>query len=227
MDTYLFSKVVFKVIKSPAMRWELNKKFPQLFFAPHMRLDEYSLFKELCRGRKVVLEYGSGGSTIYLLKENKDVFSVESNPDFYGYMNSIRFIKRELEKRLHYSYIDLGPTNQWGKPLTKENHMNWGAYYSKVWNDINAAKTKIDIIFIDGRFRVCCCLFSILKVIEYGWKDIVFIIHDFWRRNQYHVVLKFLQEIKSSNSLAAFKLRDDIDMNEVNQMLQEYALVTQ
>lgn len=224
---YPLTKVVFKLIKDSSSRWNLKKNYPQAFFLPHMKPEEYSLFKELSRNKKVFLEYGSGGSTIYLLKNNKEVFSVESNPEFFDFMNSVGLVKRSLNKKLHYTFVDLGPTNKWGKPITSEQAIEWSAYYTKIWDSIDTNKQKVDVIFIDGRFRVSCCLYSILKVLEYKWADTIFTIHDFWRREQYHVVLKFLDEVKSSRNLASFKIKENINILEVQQMLQDHALVTQ
>jgi hypothetical protein len=51
-------------------------------------------------------------------------------------------------------------------------------------------------------------------------------MHDFWRREKYHVVLEFLQELESSTDLAAFKLKENINTGRVQQMINEYALVT-
>jgi hypothetical protein len=221
----LFSRAVFKVIKSPAIRWQLKKSFPETFFSPHMKPVEFSLFKEICNDKKNILEYGSGGSTIYLLKNKKNVFSVESNPEFFEFMNLIPLVKRSIDNNLHFSFIDLGFTNKWGKPITPEKSNNWPAYYTDIWNKIDSYNNKLDVIFIDGRFRVSCCLYSILKIMQYNWKDTFLLIHDFWSRERYHIVLNFLQEIKSERNLACFKLRDKVDVNEVKEKLQEYALI--
>ena len=223
MLAYFFSKAVFKIIRSPKIRWNLSKAFPAIFFSPRMTWDEYLLFKKICRSKKVFLEYGSGGSTIYLLRKNKKIFSVESNPEFYSYMNSIPLVKKSLNKNLSYGLVDLGPTNKWGKPLSKENSDTWSDYYMNVWKSIDPVKDKVDVIFIDGRFRVCCCLYSLLKVVEYNWKDTVFIIHDFWRREKYHEVLEFLEEVKSSSNLASFKLKANLNVEQVIEKMPEYA----
>ncbi len=220
----LLSKAVFKVIKNPELRWKLKQRLPSVFFHPHMEQHEYSLFREISSNKTTFLEYGSGGSTIYLLKKKKDVFSVESNPEFYNYMNSIDLVRKSQDKNLHYQLIDLGATNQWGKPLSDEKSSDWSAYYSKIWEQIDPAVDKLDLIFIDGRFRVSCCLFSILKLKEYNWKDPLIVMHDFWRRKHYHVVLNFLQEIQTAQNLACFRLKDDIDVAAVRAALHDYAL---
>lgn len=229
MDSYYFSKVIFKLFKivnNPDRKWDIMRKFPVLFFYPHMERKEYFLFKELCKDKKVFLEYGSGGSTIYLLKKNKTVFSVESNRDFYNYMCSIKFIKEALNSNLNYRFVNIGPTNKWGKPLSDEYSENWPKYYEQVWQEIDPVIHQVDVIFIDGRFRVCCCLYSILKVVEYNWRNTVFVIHDFWRREKYHVVLDFLQEVKTTENLASFRIKHNINIDDLKERLEKHALVT-
>lgn len=227
MDTYFLSKAVFKIIKSPSTRWKLKKAVPGIFFTPHMKQDEFEFFRQVCKNNNVFLEYGSGGSTIYLLNKQKTIYSVESNPEFLKFMTSIELVKKSLNDRLYYEYIDLGATNQWGKPIDTEASYTWDAYYKKIWEKIELGKKQVDVIFIDGRFRVCCCLYSVLKLLEHNWKNTTLLIHDFWRRKEYHSVLEFLEEIKSVRNLAHFKLRKNIDRERITEVLMANALVTQ
>jgi protein O-GlcNAc transferase len=195
MINYLFAKYFLKMIREPDKKWEWIKKYPKLLFLPHMEFEEYLLFKDLCKNKKVFIEYGSGGLTIHLLKSGKEVFTVESNGAFHNLMNSLNLVQKAEGRSLHSVFIDLGPCDQWGKPLTVEKESEWSRYYSEVWQHINPQRSKVDVVFIDGRFRVACCLYSILKVVEYGWKDTLFLVHDFWRRKHYHEVLRFLMNI--------------------------------
>src|SRR5688572_22667382 len=103
MSPSLFTKVIFKLLtifRMSEYKWQLKRKFPKIFFQPHMEIKEFLLFKKFCRNKKVVLEYGSGGSTIYLLTKNKIVYSVESNLEFYRYMNSIKMVSRSNSNNL-------------------------------------------------------------------------------------------------------------------------------
>ena len=225
----LFAKLAFKALTLFRMgeyKWKLKRRFPKIFFQPHMEIKEYLLFKKVCKNKKVVLEYGSGGSTIYLLKKNKIVYSVESNLDFYKYMNSIDMVKTSQDNNLKFSFVDIGPTNEWGKPLQDEKSGEWQAYYKQIWHVIKADNTKVDVVFIDGRFRVSCCFYSMMKVMENGWNDTIFIIHDFWRRKKYHVILPFVQETQSSKNLAVFKIRSDVNVKELKAMLEDYQFAT-
>jgi protein O-GlcNAc transferase len=227
MFDFLFAKYVLKMAPTPEKKWALKRKYPRQLFTPHMTMREYLLFEQLCKDKKVFLEYGSGGSTIYFLKNHKSVYTVESNEEFYHLMNSVQLVQRSKGQLLHSKFIDLGTCNQWGKPLTSEKESEWPRYYREIWEDIHPEETTVDVVFIDGRFRVCCCLYSILKVMEYGWKDTLFLFHDFWRRKKYHVVLKFLNEYKSKADLAAFKVKDTINLSEVRGMIGEYATASQ
>jgi hypothetical protein len=222
MIKYIFAKGLAKVINHPKSEWTLKRKYPNVFFIPHMFLKEYLLFKSLCKGKSVFVEYGSGGSTIYLLKEGKQVFSVESNPEFYKYMNTIKPIQEANGKSLHYMFIDVGTSNKWGKPYRLEKKDEWHRYYMEVWDYINPQKIKVDAIFIDGRFRICCILYAILKVVEYSWQNTLFIIHDFWDRKQYHIVLKYLNESKSALRLGSFTVKDHVNVEEIKGLIHQH-----
>lgn len=217
------AKKLFQRFKKSSVKWKLCRKLPSIFFFPHMELDEYILFNKMSLKKKIILEYGSGGSTIQFIKSKKKVYSVESNPDFYKYMNSITLVKKATEKSLFLKFINLGDTDSWGRPLSLERKENWPDYYSEVWKDIVLNENKVDVVFIDGRFRVCCCVYSIIKILENNWKETIFMIHDFWNRKEYFVLLKFLDEIESKSRLGVFAIKKDINIHEINSILPQYS----
>ncbi len=220
---FILTKKLFKRFISPSLKWKLCKNFPSLFFFPHMKVDEYLLFNKITDKTKVVLEYGSGGSTIQFIKQKKKIYTVDSNPDFYRYMRSIGMVKKAIGKSLFLKLIDLGNTDTWGRPVSLERKENWHRYYTEVWNDIIQNENKVDIIFIDGRFRISCCAYSILQVLENNWKETVFMIHDFWNREEYKVLLNFLDEIESKSRLGVFTVKTDIDIDELKSTIQKYS----
>jgi|SRR5450432_1930938 len=207
-------------------KWDLNRKYPGTFFYPHLFKDEIPLFYNVIEKPKVILEYGSGGSTIQLLRLHKKLFSVDSNPEFFKMMSSLDILKSNIiQNNLVYKFIDLGPTDTWGNPAGEEFQSQWHEYYESIWSDIEKSKSKIDLIFIDGRFRVNCCLYSILKLYESDMMDCIIMIHDFWNRKEYHIVLRFLDEQTSRLNLGIFKIRKDINLEDVRKMLLEYSLI--
>lgn len=226
MIQFLFSKIFFKVFKRPFYKWKLCRSFPYIFFSPFMTFGEYLFFDRLCYSKKVILEYGSGGSTLYFIKRKKQVYSVESNPEFYKYMNSIGRVRNSKGNSLFLRYVDVGETNSIGKPLSMEKENNWNKYYAEIWNKILSDRKEIDIIFIDGRFRVSCVAYSLIKVLENKMREPIFLIHDFYDRKQYHIVLKFLNEIECKSRLGAFSLKKDINIDEVKDVLVRYEKIS-
>ncbi len=220
-------KKFFKKINNPSLEWNFCQKFPALFFFPHMKFNEYYLFKKISRNKKVVLEFGSGGSTINFLKAKKKVYSVESNPKFYKYMKSIRLINEAINKSLVLKFIELGETDQWGSPVLIKSNANVISYYSEIWKDINLNKQNVDLIYIDGRFRVCSCIYSILQLLKNDRTGTTIMIHDFWNRKEYHILLKFLTEIKSKSRLGCFIIKKEIDIKEAEDVLNEYSASSQ
>lgn len=188
-----------------------------------MRLREYLLFCTLCKNRRVFVEYGSGGSTIHLLGKQRKVFSVESNPDFYNLMSGLDIVKKNAGGLLTYRYVNLGPTDGWGVPQTPEQPHYGPDYYAGIWKEVARLNENVDAVFIDGRYRVSCCLYSILQVLEHNHSDTLFIFHDFWGRQRYHVVLEFLEEYKSTATLGSFKLKKNISPAQVKEKLAEFA----
>ena len=210
----------------PSIRWKLSKHFPSLFFYPHMKSQEYLLFKSIPYKGAVILEFGSGGSTVHFLKQAKKTYSVESNFTFYKYMKSIFLIKKACKKSLFLKFVSIGDTDTWGRPVSGEKKANWRSYYSDIWKEIILKESKVDIIFIDGRFRVSCCLYAVLQVLELNWEQPVFVVHDFIDRKEYYVLLEFLDEVECKHRLSVFTMKKDIEICDVKAALDTHAHMT-
>ena len=227
MTPTIFTKIVFKactILKRKDWRWKLKQKFPVLFFLPHMRRVEFQLFKKTMAAPKMVLEYGSGGSTIYMLSKGKTVFSVESNEAFYKYMNTISLVKKALNQKLFFFFANLGNTNEWGRPMANGEQQSSANYYASVWDRIDPSLCKVDAVFIDGRYRVACCLYTVFKLLRFEWTDTKVVIHDFWRRQHYHVVLEFLDEVASAKDLAVFQIKRNVNTAKLRAIIEQHEL---
>lgn len=106
---------------------------------PFIHFLEPRLHKDL-----VIFEYGSGNSTIWFSKKVKHVVSVEHHPGWYY---KIKKKVRNLSN-VHYILKDLGS----------------GEYQ----NEILKYSNTFDIIIIDGRQRVKCCINSLEALKEDG-----------------------------------------------------------
>lgn len=185
----------------------MNNKILQ----PAMSFDEIKLFKKIIKDSNYYIEFGSGGSTYTVLElTNAEIFSVESDLFWINELKTNDLIKKSNEnERLHFHYIDIGVVEEWGYPINDDKIEDFYKYSSDIFN--NVIKDKVDTVFIDGRFRVACTLKSIIEL----HNNPTIIIHDFINRKGYHSVLKYLDIIDSVDTLYVFKVKKNININDV------------
>jgi len=114
---------------------------------------------------------------------------------------------------LNLSYCDVGPIGDWGVPVSYDKAENFDAYTDWVWQQgINP-----DIVLIDGIFRICCFLTSLLHA-----KKGTFLIFDDYKNNQYyHCVEQFLKPQQYCGKQAIFVVPEK---NKVNISLLKSAI---
>ena len=66
---------------------------------------------------------------------------------------------------------------------------------------------------IDGRFRVACTLKLILECHKNS--DLKILIHDFWDREEYHVVLRYLDIVDKADTIGLFSIKEPVDLESV------------
>jgi len=157
---------------------------------PYMTNDEIvDLVSYLTRDTEM-LEIGGGNSTIFLSKLVKRLVTIEHNLEW----------SKTIENRIKNSKIDW--TLHVVEPNWSQIHPFQPAENGQFDNYVNFISTlddnQFDVILVDGRDRVRCTLQSIPKL----KKDGVILIHDFWNREKYHVLLdnNELELIVDSNS---------------------------
>jgi len=199
---------------------KIDKTLPRaMFYSFIMSPKEKALFDKKVKNSRYYLEFGMGGSTFRVLqKSDAKVYSIDSSTEWISLMQEYRQI-RSMEKkgRLSLFHVDIGPTREWGRPVGDSNMEKFPDYSSKIFNLID--KEAVDTILIDGRFRVACTLRTILEC--YQNKNLQIIIHDFWNREEYHVVLKYIDSIEKADSLGVFKIKNNIDLKAIS---EEYDL---
>jgi protein O-GlcNAc transferase len=182
--------------------------------------DELAIFDSLLRGAKKVLEYGCGGSTaLAALHKHLHVFGVESDPAWLRKVEAHPdIISASASGRFLLNYVSIGPTKKWGKPLNEDFRHNWPLYSRIPWSN----QSDYDFIFVDGRFRVACVLHAVLNAPT----DALIVVHDFWDRSDYHVVLPFLDWKQSCRTLGVFQRRREIDRDYVTTLIEKYQYVS-
>lgn len=195
---------------------ETNVRLPIL-----MTENERELFVKSISESKEYLEFGSGGSTFIVLRTTKaNVVSIESDINWINHMRDNKTIFEEEQFcRLKFVHIDIGEISSMGMPKDKSKIETYPKYSEEIFKILDKNKIdKIDTILIDGRFRVACTLNTILNCN----KNTKIIIHDFFNREEYHIVLNYLDIIEKADTLGIFKLKENINKDEISKLIEQY-----
>lgn len=170
--------------------------WPELSFP----LEEMQLVRCVYDSAHIILEYGSGGSTILASEQPaKLVFSVESDHAW-----AIR-LQHEIDLRnlpspaLVY-HVDIGPTGNWGRPLGPEAWTRFHRYPLAIWDE--PFFRQPDVVLIDGRFRPACLMAVLLRT----QKPVTVLFDDYTERPAYHSVEAFLKPKETVGRMAVFEV---------------------
>lgn len=157
-------------------------------------LDKLLFYKYLDKARHY-MEFGSGGSTYHAsIRPNvKSICTVESDLEW------IQLLKSKIaHPSIQYNYIDIQALpRSLGYP-----GKNCNAIHMKKYSDVKVP-SETDLVLIDGRFRVACCL----KLIGQINDDCIVIFDDFLDRKQYHVVLDYFTIVEQTENKSLVVLR--------------------
>ena len=150
-----------------------------------------------CTDAQVVLEYGSGGSTVVAAEAGAEVWSVESDADWAAGMAEW-FAQNPANVHLHHA--DIGPTRDWGYPVDDSRFRAWPDYALKVW-DMPEFKHP-DVVLVDGRFRLGCFLTVAYRII----RPVRLYFDDYLSRPAYHKAEVIARPTKMIGRMARFDL---------------------
>ena len=137
----------------------------------------------------VVLEYGSGESTLIIQNLVKKLTSIEHNMDWYKDIKSK--ISNNVDIFLCEPDLPYLEGNDDGDYETFKTYINKGLEYG-----------PYDLVYIDGRARVGCAL----KIIPKLKTNALVFIHDFVR-SEYQQILKIYDLVEIVDTMAKLKLK--------------------
>lgn len=148
----------------------------------------------------VILEYGSGGSTVIGAQmADKTIFSVESDAEWLSKMAEY-FAANPAVADLHLHHGDIGPTGDWGHPVDDSSFRQWPNYPNSVWQRPDFVHP--DVVLIDGRFRVACFLTTMLRCT----RAVTVLFDDYTDRKAYHAVEDFIKPAAIIGRMARFDM---------------------
>jgi len=155
---------------------------------------EKAVIEKYLKPESVVMEWGSGGSTVEFAKKVKRYYSVEHNYDWY------QEVKAAAPPNVTLFYKP-------GKEIPEHYHQSEYKHYPEYLDVVYEIGKQFDVVLIDGRARRLCAL----KVIPYLKPDSIVIIHDWCSRPPYHCVLDYYDIVDkiddTAQTIASFKLK--------------------
>ena len=186
---------------------------------PLLAENDEKIFYLYLKDISVYFEYGSGGSTYQSSIRNniKKIYSVESDVDW---QNKLKQLIQHPNIKYIYNEMDT-QKNTWGSPgenatdIQKINYSNHILYLTK------EEQESIDLVLIDGRFRVACCLkcYDVIK------DNCLIVFDDFLNRKQYHIVLEYFDIIEKTKDNRMVILKKKKNVNIPKELIEKYELI--
>lgn len=167
------------------------------------------------------LEYGAGGSTALAAQQGvPKIYSVESDAAYVAAVEA-KVAAIGSGSVLRTLHADIGPTGGFGHPVDRSGVERWPAYSAHVWNVLAEAGDTPDMILVDGRFRVACCLRSFAEMS----KNAILVLDDYFgREERYGIVTRFSPIVKRVDRLALFRKPAQIDLAALEEVYRDYAV---
>ncbi len=158
-------------------------------------------------------EWGSGNSTIIASKCNlEQCFSVETDKKY------MEDVKKSVEDNVTFLYVEMGTKPYtWGYPSGECNFKAKQSYTSQLTNQLLDVGKHFDLVLIDGRFRVACCL----KSFSHLNKKSIILFDDFRGRSYYHDVLDYYNILETGQQMYALVKKPGIQPPSSN-MIQKF-----
>ncbi len=164
---------------------------------------ECALVQACYEGADVILEYGSGGSTVMASEmPGKQVFSVESDQHWAEMMRGYLAENPAAPgTEIDVILADIGPTKKWGHPASHKDWQRFARYPLEVW-DLDEFRQP-DVVLVDGRFRAGCAMAAAFRSL----KPVTVLMDDYVSRKHYHKVEKYLGSPDITGRMARFEVK--------------------
>ena len=205
-----------KFILSNIWFWLRNPRF-EVGFEPFMPPEEKKAFMHFAQRAENILEYGGGGSTVWANQSGKRGTCVENNKVWIGVIQEV-IENFGNPNNLTLIYANTGITGSYGMPMFGNytpGLVEKGLTYVTIpFSGVRQA-TQYDLVLVDGRWRVSCCLYSALMIP----KDVPILLDDYEDNRGYEILPEFF-EIQLFGRLARLTLK-----NNINRLNLYYAFV--
>ena len=161
--------------------------------------EEAAALRAAYQAAQVILEYGSGGSTVVAGDlPGRRVYAVESSAPWLARMEAW-FVAHPPKALVTLHHGNIGRTKAWGFPVDNRAVAQWPSYPLSVWD--RADFQHPDMVLIDGRFRLACALTVLFRIVC----PVHVLIDDYVDRPNYRKIEALVGVPEMVGRLARFK----------------------
>jgi hypothetical protein len=219
-----------KFYYTPKMVGHYNVKLSNNFTAAELKLastveirmkpNEAAFLARKVSNAKVYFEYGCGGSTKLVCPLGVKMYSMDSDAAWLESLKSMNCIKDGVQGgRVKLIHTNIGPIGKWGRPVDSSHKDLWPHYSNALVN----VKEPVDVILVDGRFRLACVLASFL-----AQPHAIVILHDFYRVGQfqkYSPILDVADVVDGASTLVQLQRKKGASDAKLRAMLETYKYI--
>jgi predicted RNA methylase len=186
---------------------------------PHLEEEGLVAFERYVSATPCYLEYGAGGSTLHAVRMGaRHVVSVDSSKDW------VDAVRKNLptNSQVDLLYCNIGQVGAWGRPTDDEDIHAYHTYMAAPWKVVGEKSLDPQLVFIDGRFRVACFLYSLICASP-GAR---ILFDDYMTRKQYHVVEEFCSRYGNYGRMAVFHVDKQYSLPPIIARIAEYSIIS-
>jgi GT2 family glycosyltransferase len=182
---------------------------------PHLFEGEERLYLDaLLRYGQRYMEFGMGGSTLIAARSGqREIVAVDSDQRWVQRVRGQPAVAAAIRAgRASLLHADLGPLGEWGFPSDQSGIANWPDYIRLPWTEWETRGRRPGLIFVDGRFRLACCLSVAVALGPWraAGESPRVLLHDFdAARPFYQTVMDFFDAEEVVGTLHLLRLRTD------------------
>jgi hypothetical protein len=215
-------------VARPALTREERDKANEMLSKFHLAMsaEEVAFFSSflLNSDTKVYFEYGMGGSTrlaCHLGGDRLRIYAVDSSKEWVQRVNHTECIKAGAQQgRVSVRAVNIGPIGAWGMP----NGTTWKHLWPRYSRAIASVREPVDLVLVDGRFRVACALTVFLRQ-----PKAVVLLHDAERtapEYSYPALCEVADRVAAGGRLVQMRLKPGVTSEQLRQLIHKFEFLT-
>lgn len=201
-----------RVLVGDCVSWFMPSRYT-LTAVPMLPARERDILMRRYQEADSILEFGSGGSTLYALSIKKRVIALETDKRFYEALkeHAAQFLPSGTNAVVH---VNIGMTGRYGMPLffpLRFDIAKLGLQY--VLHGYSYLGKGPALIFVDGRWRVSVCLYGLLSSIDF--RKISLLLDDYDQGRGYYRTIEKYFDVEREGRMASLTPKPGINQHEL------------